>query len=402
MVKQCLYRNCRLATLSELVSEASYGLVDNGALVVDDDHITWVGEENNLPESYSNYEKIDLDGRLLTPALIDCHTHLVYGGNRAHEFEMRLNGATYEDIARAGGGIISSVKNVRTRSVDELMAESLPRLDALIAEGVATVEIKSGYGLTIDDELKMLQVAQKLETLRSVRIKKTFLGAHAIPPEYVGNGDDYITHVCIPALKQGYAQGLIDAVDAFCENIAFNPEQVKRVFDVAQDLNLPIKIHAEQLSNLHGAKLASSYGALSADHLEHLDSDGIKAMALANMVAVMLPGAFYSLNETQVPPIEGLRKHNVPIAVATDCNPGTSPVHSLLLSMNMACTLFKLTPEEALRGVTENAAKALGMINSIGTLDTGKKSEFAVWNVNHPAELSYRIGFNPLYKLITQ
>lgn len=396
----CVYENCCVASLSDMRQESPYGMIHRGAVVVQGDKIVWVGDGADVPSSYDCATRIDLGGRLLTPALLDCHTHLVYGGNRAHEFEMRLNGASYADIARAGGGIVSSVQNVRIYTVEQLVAESLPRLDVLLAEGVGTVEIKSGYGLTIADELKMLRVAQHLEAVRDVRILKTFLGAHAIPPEYTGNGDAYIEDVCIPALHQGYAEGLIDAVDAFCETIAFDCNQVKRVFDEAQKLGIPIKIHAEQLSNLHGTKLACAYGALSADHVEYLDEDGVQAMAQSGTVAVLLPGAFYSLNETQKPPIQALRKHRVPMAVATDCNPGTSPVHSLLLAMNMACTLFGLTPEESLLGATKNASQALGLGDILGTIDVGKNAEFAVWNVHHPAELSYRIGYNPLYKRI--
>lgn len=397
---QYLYKNCRLATLSQQVSSHTYGLLDDGALAVDDGSIVWVGQASSIPDTYTSYEQIDLGGRLLTPALIDCHTHLVFGGNRANEFEMRLEGASYEQVNRAGGGIISTVKHVRGYSVDDLVDDTLPRLDTLINEGVATVEIKSGYGLTIEDELKMLRAAQILQTLRSVRIKKTFLGAHAIPPEYANNGDAYIDEVCIPALKQGHAEGLIDAVDAFCEGIAFSVAQTAKVFDVAKALNIPIKIHAEQLSNLHGTEMATSYGALSADHLEYLDENGVKAMAKSKTVAVLLPGAFYSIRETQMPPVDGFRKHGVAMAIATDCNPGSSPLNSLLLTMNMACTLFRLTPEESLNGVTVNAARALGLENQVGTLDVGKKAELAIWDVSHPAELSYRIGFNPLYKRI--
>lgn len=379
----------------------SYGLVRDAALAVTDGVIEWVGDSQSIPDQYQDYPKTDLEGRLVTPALIDCHTHIVFGGNRAGEFELRLNGASYEEIARAGGGIVSTVKDTRAASEEELIAGALPRLDAFIAEGLGTIEIKSGYGLSIEDELKMLRAARALEDLRDVRVKTTYLGAHALPPEYKGKADAYIEEVCLPALRQGYGEGLIDAVDAFCENIAFSADQAARVFDVARELGLPVKIHAEQLSNQGGAAMAAKdYNALSADHLEYLDAGGVAAMAEAGSVAVILPGAFYTLRETQAPPIAALREAGVDMALASDCNPGSSPLSSLLLTMNMGCTLFRLTPEEALAGVTRVAAKALGLENEIGTLETGKRAELALWNCAHPAELSYRIGFNPLHSRI--
>jgi imidazolonepropionase len=353
----------------------------------------------SLPVEYSDGTVHDLGGRLVTPALIDCHTHLVFGGNRAMEFEMRLNGASYEDVARAGGGIISTVKSTRDASEDALVADALPRLDALIAEGVCTIEIKSGYGLNLDVELRMLRAARRLADVRPVTIKTTYLGAHAVPPEYAGRGDDYITDVGIPTLRSAHAEGLVDAVDAFCEGIAFQPAQVARMFVVARELGLPVKIHAEQLSNLGGTAMAARYGAMSADHIEYLDEDGVKAMAKAGTTAVILPGAFYTLRETQMPPIDLLRKHNVAMAVATDANPGSSPMTSLLLAMNMASTLFCMTPQEALAGTTCNAARALGLSDR-GTIAAGKRADLAVWNAAHPAELAYRIGFNPLHQRI--
>jgi len=398
-VPQKLFINATIAT-AQSTSACPYGLIEQGALAIQDGHIDWVGTMAELPEKYADWHSEDLQSALITPALIDCHTHIVYGGDRAREFEMRLEGASYEEIARAGGGIVSTVRDTRALSEAELIENALPRLDHLLAEGAGTVEIKSGYGLTIEDELKMLRAARHLQNLRPVRIKTTFLGAHAIPDEYKDNADNYIDEVCLPALKQGAQEGLIDAVDAFCEGIAFNPEQVKRVFNSAQDLNIPVKIHAEQLSDLKGAALAASFNALSADHLEYLDDTGIQAMQQSGTVAVILPGAFYTLRESKLPPIEGLRKAGVPMALATDCNPGSSPLTSLLLTMNMACTLFRFTPSEAFLAVTRHAAKALGIDKETGTLETGKRAELAIWNVKHPNELSYRIAFNPLLKRV--
>jgi len=386
----------RIATLEN--TGAPYGLIDTGAIGIDGDRISWVGTA--VPDDWKAVEVQDFGGRLATPALIDCHTHLVFGGNRAREFEMRLEGASYEEIARAGGGIVSSVKSTNGLSEDELVAQSLPRLDTLLAEGISTVEIKSGYGLNIEAELKMLRVARRLGTLRPVRIRTSYLAAHAVPPEYRGRADDYISEVVLPGLDAAHAEGLVDAVDGFCEGIAFSPAQITRVFDRAKALGIPVKLHAEQLSNLGGAKLAASYGALSADHLEYLDEDGARAMAAAGTVAVLLPGAFYALREEQAPPVKALRAAGARIAIATDCNPGTSPLTSLLLTMNMACTLFRLTAEEALAGAMREAAHALGLQNDLGTIAPGKRAEIAIWNAAQPAELCYRIGFNPLHQLI--
>ena len=379
--------------------DAPYGLLPDGAVAVADGLIAWVGAASDVPETLEGYEKHDLQGRLITPALIDCHTHVVYGGNRAREFEMRLQGATYEEVARAGGGIVSTVKATRAASLDELVQDALPRVDAMIAEGVSAIEIKSGYGLDLETELRMLRAARQIATLRQIDVKTTYLGAHATPPEYKGREDAYIDEVVLPALDDAHAEGLVDAVDGFCEGIAFQPHHIARVFDAAKALGLPVKLHAEQLSNLGGAKLAASYGALSADHIEYLDEDGVIAMADAGTIGVVLPGAFYTLRETQKPPIDLLRQHNVPIALATDCNPGSSPLTSLLLTMNMASTLFRLTPEESLAGVTRNAARALGLEDR-GVLSRGLRADLAIWDVSHPSELAYRIGFNPLHTRI--
>ncbi len=389
--------NMRLATMRE---GASYGLLEVHSVGIEGDRIALVTPEAEIPAEWKDVAREDLGGRLVTPALIDCHTHLVFGGNRAREFEMRLEGASYEEVARAGGGIVSTMTATRSASEDELMEAALPRLDAMIAEGVATVEIKSGYGLSIEHELKMLRVARRLGEVRPVRVVTSYLAAHALPPEYKDKPDAYIDEVVLPGMDAANAEGLVDAVDGFCEGIAFSPEQIARVFDHARSLGLPVKLHAEQLSNLGGAKLAAGYGALSADHLEYLGEDGVKAMAAAGTVATLLPGAFYTLRETQLPPVQALRDHGVPMAVATDCNPGSSPLASLLLTLNMACTLFRMTPEEALTGVTRNSAKALGLADEIGTIEAGKAAELAVWNVAEPAELAYRIGFNPLHKRI--
>jgi imidazolonepropionase len=379
--------------------DAPYGMIENAAISVVDGVIDWVGSISDLPSAYDTLPREHLKGRLVTPGLIDCHTHIVHGGDRAVEFEMRLNGASYEEVARAGGGIVSTVKATRAASEDELLIDALRRVDVLIAEGVTTIEIKSGYGLDVETELRMLRVARAIMTNRAIRVKTTFLGAHATPVEYAGQDDAYIDEVCIPTLRAAHDEGLVDAVDGFCEGIAFQPAQIARVFDVARELGLPTKLHAEQLSNLGGAKLAASYGAMSVDHIEYLDEDGVLAMADTGTVAVILPGAFYTLRETQAPPIDLLRKHGVPMALATDINPGSSPLNSLLLTLNMGCTLFRMTPEEVLRGVTQNAASALGLTD-IGTISKGMRADLAVWDVKHPAELSYRIGFNPLYSRI--
>ena len=397
MTFSTLFRNAQIATMT---TGKSYGLIENGAVVISADRIKWVGAEKELPDEFAGLQGKNLEGRLVTPALIDCHTHLVYGGSRATEFELRLNGASYEEISRNGGGILSTVTATRNASEDELLAQSLPRLDALLSEGVATIEIKSGYGLDIETEIKMLRVARQLGKERSVRVKTSFLGAHAIPPEFSGKADAYIDFVCEEVLQAVHYENLADAVDGFCENIAFSPNQISRVFEKAKSFGLPVKLHAEQLSNLGGATLAAKYGALSADHLEFLDQTGVEVMGESGTVAVLLPGAFYTLRETQLPPLDSLRKAEVPIAIATDCNPGSSPLTSILLCMNMSCTLFRMTPEEALCGVTIVAAQALGIGDEVGTIEVGKKAELAVWNVDQPAELAYRAGFNPLEEMV--
>jgi imidazolonepropionase len=377
----------------------AYGLIDDAALVLQAGRIAWIGKRGDLPGQFGGLRQRDMGGRLITPALIDCHTHVVHGGNRAAEFEMRLLGASYEEVARAGGGIVSTVAATRAASEAVLVAAALPFVDAMIAEGVAVIEIKSGYGLDQDTELRMLRAARRIGQLRPVLVRTSFLAAHAVPPEFKGRADAYIDQVCIPALRAAHAEGLVDAVDGFCEGIAFSPAQIERVFKVAVELGLPVKLHAEQLSNLGGAALAARYGALSADHLEYLDEAGVMAMAAAGTVAVILPGAFYTLRETQMPPVDLLRKHGVPMAVATDMNPGSSPMTSLLLAMNMACTLFRMTPAEALAGATTHAARALGLTDR-GTLAPGRVADLAVWNCAHPSELAYRIGFNPLSQRI--
>lgn len=385
-----------LSAATMVAGETPYGMIEAAAIVVIEGKIAWIGPEGDLPAEFSDLTHNPQGGRLVTPALIDCHTHVVHGGNRAVEFELRLNGASYEEVARAGGGIISTVTATRSASVDDLIAQALPRIDAMLAEGVTTIEVKSGYGLDRETELNMLRAARALPDHRPIRVATSFLGAHAVPAEYNDRADAYIREVCIPTLRQAHSEGLVDAVDGFCEGIAFLPEQIRAVFDVAQELGLPVKLHAEQLSNLGGAKLAASYGALSADHIEYLDADGVAAMAQAGTTAVILPGAFYTLRETQMPPIEQLRQVGVPMALATDCNPGSAPMTSLLLTMNMGCTLFRMTPEEALRGVTTHAARALGL-QDCGTLAVGQRADLAIWNISHPAELAYRIGFNPLH-----
>ena len=384
--------NCRIATM-----ETGYNLIENGVIEISDDVVSWVGSEENYQGDKTNME--NLGGRLVTPGLIDCHTHLVFGGDRAREFEMRLKGASYEEISKAGGGIVSTMKATRLSSLDELVESALPRLDALIAEGVTTLEIKSGYGLTIDDEMRMLRAARKLSMLRPVTIVTSWLAAHALPPEFKGREDDYINEIAIPGLKVANSEGLVDAVDGFCEGIAFNVAQIKRVFDTAIALKLPIKLHAEQLSNLGGAVMASELGALSVDHIEYLASEDTKVLAKNDTIAVLLPGAFYTLRETQFPPIQSLRDNSVKIAIASDGNPGSSPLFSILLTMNMACTLFRLTPEEALLGVTSVAGQALGL-EKVGIIKEGYYADLNVWNCEHPAELSYRIGFNSLFKRI--
>ncbi len=388
----------RNATIATMAGEAPYGLVRNGAISVEDGQIRWAGPEADLPPDLSGPGE-DMQGRLITPALIDCHTHIVFGGNRAGEFEMRLNGASYEEVARAGGGIVSTVQATRATDEDALLTDALRRTDALIAEGVSVIEIKSGYGLDIETELKMLRVARRIADVRPVRVKTSFLGAHAIPEEYKGRAAGYIAEVCLPALDRAASEGLADAVDGFCEGIAFSVEEMEPVFARAQALGLPVKLHAEQLSNIGGTKLAAKHGALSADHVEYADESDAMALAEAGSVAVLLPGAFYTLHETQLPPVDAFRAHNVPMALATDCNPGSSPLASLLLTMNMGCTLFRLTPEEALTGVTRHAARALGLEDT-GVIAVGKRADLAVWDVAEPAELAYRIGFNPLHRRV--
>lgn len=392
-----ILRNIRLATLQP--SMPGIGIVEDAALVVAGGKISFAGPLSQLPADLAPAagEVLDLDGRWVTPGLIDCHTHLVFGGNRAREFEMRLEGATYEEITRAGGGIASSVEATRNLSVEELVAVTLPRLDALLAEGLDTIEIKSGYGLEVEAEMKMLRAARRLEEQRPVRVVTTYLAAHATPVEYSGRNADYISEIVLPGLMAAHSEGLVDAVDGFCEGIAFSPVEIARVFDLARAIGLPVKLHAEQLSNLGGAKLAASYGALSADHLEYLDEQGASAMAAAGTVAVLLPGAFYALNEKRKPPVAALREAGVRLAVATDCNPGTSPLTSLLLAMNMSATLFGLTVNECLAGTTREAARALGLLSQTGTIELGKSADLAVWDIESPAELVYRIGFNPLH-----
>ncbi|KQV65107.1 imidazolonepropionase [Rhizobium sp. Root1220] len=391
-----LWRNARLATLDP--RKQGLGIVEKGAVVVENGRIAFAGPESELPvQAIERGEITDLEGRWLTPGLVDCHTHIVHGGNRAREFEMRLEGATYEEIARSGGGIVSSVKATNALSVEGLVDAALPRLDTLLAEGLTTIEIKSGYGLNIEAELKMLRAARKLGQVRPVRVVTSYLGAHATPVEYKGRNGDYITDVVLPGLEQAHAEGLVDAVDGFCEGIAFSTAEIARVFDKAKALGLPVKLHAEQLSNLGGAKLAASHRALSADHLEYLDIEGAVAMADSGTVAVLLPGAFYAINEKRKPPVKVLREAGTHIAIATDCNPGTSPLTSLLLTMNMSATLFGLTVEECISGATREGARALGLLSETGTLEAGKSADFAIWDVESLAELVYRIGFNPLH-----
>ena len=392
-----IWRDARLATFAG----PGLGVVERGAVVARAGRILYAGPQDDLPTGLRDAaEVVACEGRWITPGLIDAHTHLVHAGHRAGEFEARLRGASYEEIARAGGGIVSSVKALRAASEDDLVRQSLPRLDALIAEGVTTVEIKSGYGLDLDNERKSLRAATRLGEVRGVCVLRTFLGAHATPPEAGGDKAAYIetvVHQMLPALAR---EGLIDAVDGFCEGVAFSPDQIARVFDAARALGLPVKLHADQLSNLHGAALAARFGALSADHLEYADEAGVAAMGAAGTVAVLLPGAFYMLRETQAPPVALLRRYRVPIALASDCNPGTSPLTSLLLTMNMAATLFRLTVEECLAGVTREAARALGLSHEIGALEAGKAADLAIWNVETPAELVYRLGFNALHRRV--
>ena len=392
-----LLLDCRLATMRE--GSGAYGAIENAAIGWKDGTIAYAGPRDGLPgapESLAN-EVGQANGDWITPALIDCHTHLVFSGNRASEFERRLQGATYEQIAREGGGIISTVRQTREAAESALFAESLPRAVALLADGVATIEIKSGYGLDLDNERKMLRVARAIGVELGITVRTTFLGAHALPPEYQGRADDYIDVVC-DWLRTLHAEGLVDAVDAFCEGIGFSAAQTRRVFEAARELGVPVKLHADQLSDLDGAALVAEFGGLSADHLEHSSGQAVWAMAEHGTVAVLLPGAFHVLRETKLPPMQALREHGVAMAVATDLNPGTSPLQSLRLAMTLACTHFHMTPEEALRGATVNAARALGL-GDRGTLDVGKRADFAQWRIGHPAELSYWLGGNPLQQL---
>ena len=393
-----IFTHARVATLIE--NADGLGLIEDTAIVVEQGRIAYVGPQSELPEHYAIYPKTDCENRLITPGLIDCHTHLIHAGNRAHEFELRLEGASYEEVAKAGGGIVSSVKALRAASEDDLIRESLPRLDALISEGVTTVEVKSGYGLDTGNEIKSLKAARRLTQERDIAIRTTFLGAHALPPEMNGDKSAYIDVIINEMLPAIAAEKLADAVDGFCEGIAFLPDEIARVFNAAKAHGLPVKLHADQLSNLHGAKLAASYNALSADHVEYTDAQGAQAMAKAGTVAVLLPGAYYFIRETQKPPVESFRQAGTKMALATDNNPGTSPLTSLLLTMNMGATLFRLTVDECIAGVTREAARALGILAETGTIEVGKHADLAIWDVQRPAELVYRIGFNPLWKRV--
>lgn len=392
------FSHARVATLRE--NADGLGLIEDAAIVVEQGRIAYVGPQSEMPALYTDYPATNCENRLITPGLIDCHTHLIHAGNRAHEFELRLEGASYEEVAKAGGGIVSSVKALRVASEDDLVRESLPRLDALIAEGATTVEVKSGYGLDRKNEIKSLKAARRLAQERNVAIRTTFLGAHALPPEMNGDKSAYIDVIINEMLPAIAAEKLADAVDGFCEGIAFLPDEIARVFDAAKAHNLPVKLHADQLSNLHGAKLAASYNALSADHVEYTDAQGAQAMAKAGTVAVLLPGAYYFIRETQKPPVEAFRQAGTKMALATDNNPGTSPLTSLLLTMNMGATLFRLTVDECIAGVTREAARALGILAETGTIEVGKHADLAIWDVQRPAELVYRIGFNPLWKRV--
>jgi imidazolonepropionase len=394
-----LWIGARLATLAP--HRPGLGIVERGAVAAKDGRIVYVGNEDELPSVYRGArETIRCEGRWITPGLIDCHTHIVHAGNRAAEFEMRLRGASYEEVARAGGGIVSSVRSLRAASEGELLRQTLPRLDALMSEGVTTLEVKSGYGLDLANERKSLRVAGRLAQERRVSVQRTFLGAHALPPEFAGNKAGFIQSIVTTMLPELAREGLIDAVDGFCEGIAFSPEEIGTVFEAARALGLPVKLHADQLSNLHGAALAARYGALSADHLEHTDADGAAAMTRAGTTAVILPGAYYFIRETKTPPIDLFRRNGTSMAIATDCNPGTSPMTSLLLAMNMAATLFRMTVDECLAGVTRQAARALGLLDEVGTLEAGKSADLGIWNIEQPAELVYRLGFNPLHQRI--
>lgn len=394
-------RVVRNATVATCVADGPrYGLIERGAVAMTDGKIAWVGQDAELPNPPAGAAIEDAGGALLTPALVDCHTHLVWAGSRHREFEQRLEGASYEEIARTGGGILSTVTATRAAPEETLLELACGRARQLLAEGVTCIEIKSGYGLDLDTELKTLRVARRVGEVLPITVRTTLLAAHAVPPEFEGRADEYVAHVCDVILPAAAAAGLADAVDAFCENIGFTPAQVERLFASAREFGLPVKLHAEQLSNQHGAALAARYRALSADHLEYLDEDGARAMATAGTVAVLLPGAFYFLRETRLPPVELLRRHGVPIAIASDLNPGSAPLASLLLNMNMACTLFRLTPEEALAGVTRHAAAALGLGSERGTIAAGKVADLVLWNVQHPAQLSAQYGLASPYLLL--
>ena len=392
-----LLTDARIATMSE--NSSGYGEIADAALAVKEGCIAWLGPREDLPHGHPA-ETRSLDGRWLTPALIDCHTHLVFGGDRSAEFEQRLEGASYEDIARAGGGIMSTVRATREMSADDLFAAALPRVRALAAEGVGTIEIKSGYGLDVDNEIKMLEVARRLGTETDVTVRTTLLAAHTVPAEYKDRPEDYIDQVCDELLPVVAEQGLADAVDAYCESIAFTAPQIAKMFRKANGLGLPVKLHADQLSDGGGAELAAYFDALSADHLEYTSKAGVKAMAESGAVAVLLPGAFLTLDETQKPPVAELREHGVPIAIASDCNPGTSPICSLRNAMMLASRLFGLTPLECLSGVTREAARALGLMDDRGTLEVGKRADIAIWDVAHPRELAYWIGTPQLAELL--
>ena len=396
--QRVLLINANIATLDE--RREGLGIVESGVILIVGQDIAFVGSKTDAypGNGFAPDRVIDLQGRWVTPGLIDCHTHIIYGGHRANEFEMRLSGATHEEIPRAGAGIVSSVKATNAATVEELVQTALPRLDTLLAEGLTTIAIKSGYGLNIVGELKMLRVARQLTKIRPIRIATSYLGAHATPIEYKGRNFEYLKEVVLPGLYEAHAEGLVDAVDGFCEAIAFSVEEMRLVFEHAKKLNLRVKLHAEQLSNLGGAKLAAAYQALSADHLEYLDQEGAEAMARADTVGVILPGVFYAINETRKPPVKQLRESGVRLAVATDANPGTSPLTSILLAMNMTATLFGLTVHECIAGTTREAARALGLLSETGTIEVGKSADLAIWNIETPAELVYRIGFNPLHE----
>ena len=394
-----VFTHCKAATL--VAGATGYGLVEDAAIAVQGGRISWVGDASDLPQDYADWEKVELEGALVTPALVDCHTHLVFGGDRSREFALRLEGASYEEIAKAGGGIRSTVSATRGATDEDLLASAVRRVDDLLADGVAVIEVKSGYGLTIEQEMRMLRVARAIEGRRPVRIRTSWLAAHALPPEFEGEADRYIDEIVIPGLEAAVAEGLVDAVDGFCEGIGFSPAQIRKVFDKARELGVRVKLHAEQLSDLKGSVMAAEYGALSADHLEWLAPEDAAILAEKGVVAVLLPGAFYALRETRLPPLDALRENGVAMALATDCNPGSSPLSSLRLAMNMGCTLFRMTPEEALAGATRHAAKALALEEDHGTIEAGKRADLAVWDVSHPDYLSYWIGGHLLRGRIT-